>query len=144
MTRPELCNNAVNRHEHLVEEPRISESTLSSPQVLGIVEPELRTPSANRFVGHGDFSFGEYILYVSEADTESVVEPDCVADDFAWLTVPAIAGSRGVHAPKWSKLTMPSGGMPRGTWIEMQHWVPSGCGPGKQVHFRVGAGYYLD
>ena len=37
-----------------------------------------------------------------------------------------------------------SGGMPRGTWIEMQRWVPSGCGPGKPVHFRVGAGYYLD
>ena len=27
-------------------------------------------------------------LYVSEADTESVVEPAYVADDFAWITAP--------------------------------------------------------
>ena len=40
-------------------------------------------------------SFGEQILDISEADTESVVESDGMTDDFAWIAVSVIAGSGG-------------------------------------------------
>ena len=70
---------------------------MSSLQTLGIVEPELRAPPADCLVGHGDSSFGEKIFDVSEADTESVEEPDCMIDYFAWIAVSVIAGSGASH-----------------------------------------------
>ena len=44
-------------------------------------------------------SFGEQTLNISEADTESVVEPDGMTDDFAWIAVSVIAGSGGFCEP---------------------------------------------
>ncbi len=41
---------------------------------------------------------GKQIFDISEADTESIVEPDCMTDDFAWIPVSVITGSRGFHA----------------------------------------------
>ena len=40
-------------------------------------------------------SFGEQTLDISVADTESVVEPDGMTDDFAWIAVSVTAGSGG-------------------------------------------------
>ena len=54
-------------------------------------------PSADRFVGHDDSSFGKKILNIPEAEAEFVVEPDGMTDDFAWETVPVTQGSRGFH-----------------------------------------------
>ena len=60
-------------------------------------ETEPSAPPADRLVGHDDSSFGKKIFDISEADTESVVEPDCMTDDFAWVTVPVIEGSGVFH-----------------------------------------------
>ncbi len=43
-------------------------------------------------------SFGEQTLDISVADTESVVEPDGMTDDFAWISVSIIERSAGFHA----------------------------------------------
>ena len=69
---------AIDRDKDFVQEPRIAETAQSpfqSPCVLGT---ELPVPS---LVGHPDSSFGQQILDIPEADAESVVAPDCVADD---------------------------------------------------------------
>ena len=58
-------------------------------------------PPADCFVGHDDSSSGEQILDISETDTESVVQPDGVADDFGRKPVSVIAGSGGFHTPVW-------------------------------------------
>ena len=48
-------------------------------------------------VGHGDSSFGEQIFDISKTNTESVVQPDSMTDDFAGITVTVVAGSGGFH-----------------------------------------------
>ena len=48
---PEILALTVDRHEDFVQEPRISESTLSSPQLASVVGAELPAPLANDFVG---------------------------------------------------------------------------------------------
>ena len=94
---PKVLSLVVDRDEYFVQEPRISESTLSSLQLPGVVEAELPAPLADCLVRHSDPSFSEQILDISEADTESVVEPDCMTDDFWRIAVSVIAGSGGFH-----------------------------------------------
>ena len=47
---PEILALTVDRHEHLVQEPRISESTLSAFQAPRVVRAELPALLPNRFV----------------------------------------------------------------------------------------------
>ena len=56
---PEILTLTLNGHEHFVQEPRISKSTLASPQPPSVVRAELRTPLSNGFVRHDDSSFGQ-------------------------------------------------------------------------------------
>ena len=56
---PQILPFTVNRHEHLVEEPRISEVALPSFQLTCVLRTELQTPLSNGFVGHDDSSFSE-------------------------------------------------------------------------------------
>ena len=94
---PKILSLTIDRDEDFVQEPCVSESALSPLQTSCIIETELRAPPADCLVGHNDSSFGEQILDISETDSESVVQPDCVTDDFGRKTVAVIAGSRGFH-----------------------------------------------
>ena len=94
---PQILPFTVDPDENFGQEPCISESTLSSLQTLGTVEPELRAPPVDCRVGHCDSPFGEQIFDISEADTESVVEPDGMTDDFDWTATSVIAGSDRFH-----------------------------------------------
>ena len=108
---PEILALTVDRHEDFVQEPRISESTLSSLQLPSVVGAELPAPLANGFVGHDDSSFGQQILNIPEAHAVSVVEPDGMADDFGRKAMPMVAGLASVHprhcAGRRVNLTMP-------------------------------------
>ena len=66
-------------------------------QTPDIVETKLRAPPANGLIGHDDPPLGEQIFDISEADTESVVEPDRMTDDFGWIAVTVVAGSCAFH-----------------------------------------------
>ena len=94
---PEILALTVDRHEHLVQEPRISESTLSAFQAPRVVRAELPAPLPNRFVRDDDASFGQQILDIPEAETVSVVEPHGVADDVGRKAMPEVAGSTRCH-----------------------------------------------
>jgi hypothetical protein len=54
---PEILALPVDRHEHLIQEPRISESTLSAFQAPRVVGSELPAPLPNRLVRDDDASF---------------------------------------------------------------------------------------
>ena len=47
---PEILALTVDRHEDFIQEPRVSESTLSSLQLLSVIGAELPAPLANGFV----------------------------------------------------------------------------------------------
>ena len=92
-----LCTNAVDRHEDFIQEPRISESTLSALQLPSVVGAECLAPLPNGFVRHDDASFGQQILNIPEAHAVSVVEPDGMADDVGRKAMPKVAGPASVH-----------------------------------------------
>ena len=86
----------MDRHKDFVQEPRISESTLSPPQPPRVVGAELSAPLSNGFVRHDDASFGQEIFDISEAQAVSVVDPHGVADDVRRKAMPQVAGSTGM------------------------------------------------
>ena len=94
---PQILALTVDRHEDLIQEPRIFESTLSSLQLPSLLGAELPAPLANGLVGHDDASLGQQILHIPEAQVVSVVQPDGVADDFRRKAMPQVAGSARVH-----------------------------------------------
>ena len=94
---PEILALTVDRDEDFVQKPRISESTLSSLQLPGVIGAELPAPLPNGFVGHDDSSSGQQILDIPEAQAVSVIQPDGVADDFRRQAMPKVAGSSNVH-----------------------------------------------
>ncbi len=55
---PKILALTMDPHEDFVQEPRISESTLTSLQPPSVVGAELSAPLSNGFVRHDDASFG--------------------------------------------------------------------------------------
>ena len=94
---PQILPFTVDGDEDLAQKPRIAESTMSALQTPCKFGTELRAPPTDCLVRHDGSSFGEYILDIPEAETEFEVEPDCMTDNFAWISVPAIEGSSGFH-----------------------------------------------
>jgi hypothetical protein len=58
--------------------------SVTSRQGLGA---EFETPEADGFIRDRD----EEILNISKAQTETVVQPDGVVDDFGWKSISAVA-----------------------------------------------------
>ena len=94
---PQILPLAVDRDEHFVQEPRITESTLSALQPSGVIGAELPASLPNGLVRHDDAAFGQEILDIPEAQAVSVIQPDGVADDVRRKAMPKVAGSSSVH-----------------------------------------------
>jgi hypothetical protein len=60
--------------------PNIAEAALAPLQVSIIVRTQLLTPMPNRFIRDDDSTLGEKILDISEAQAETMVSPDGIAD----------------------------------------------------------------
>jgi hypothetical protein len=73
---PEILLLAVDSNEDFVHVPHIAEAALTPLQFSGIVRTELLTPEPNRFIRDDDSAFGQKILDISEAQAESMVNPD--------------------------------------------------------------------
>jgi hypothetical protein len=94
---PERRPLTVDRHEDLVEQPRISESTVSALQAPRVGGAELPAPLPNRLVGHEDASFSQQTLDIPEAQAVPVIDPHGVADDLRRKAMPQVAGSTSGH-----------------------------------------------
>jgi len=57
------------------------------PQVPGNGLAKLKKPPPHGFIGDIKAALREEIFYVSIAQGEPGIEPDCVADDFRWETI---------------------------------------------------------
>ncbi len=96
-------------------------AALTPLQFSGILRTELLTPESNRLIRDNDSAFGEKILHISEAQAETTVNPDGIADDFCWETMTVIARpivlhgtSVSVRCPSWQcrlKLSRASHGL---------------------------------
>ena len=80
-----------------VQVPCVAETPLTTFQSAGVLCSELDGPLSDRFISHVDSAFGEQILNFPKAETESIIEPDSMTDDFWWKAVPDVAGSTTFH-----------------------------------------------
>ena len=75
------------------------DSCNNAPQLPGVDRTEPLAPLPNRLVGDRHASLREEILSIAEAEAESIVEPDRVADDVRWESISVIAGGLAPHRP---------------------------------------------
>ena len=89
---PQILLATLDRDEQLVEMPGVSHLTASAPQPPRVDRTEPLAPLPNRLVGDRHASLREEIFSIAEAEAESMVEPDRVADDVGWESISVIAG----------------------------------------------------
>jgi len=76
--------------EEFIEMPGVAESALFPTQSAGVGLSEFLTPVSDRFIGDKDFSLGEQVFHVSKAQSEPMVQPNGVTDDFRRKAVASI------------------------------------------------------
>ena len=97
---PHVLLATLDRDEHFVEMPGVSEPATSAPQSARILRTEPSIPFPDGLIGDFDTPADQHVLHVSEAEREAMIEPHRVADNFRGKPVSAVAG----HA-----VTLPAG-----------------------------------
>ena len=77
----EIVGNPMHRHEELIQVPCIAQSTLSPLEPTRILGTELPTALSDGLVGDQNPPLCQEIFDITEAQAETVVKPDGVADD---------------------------------------------------------------
>ncbi len=72
----------VDIYEYFIHAEGASEALMFSFQSPGIFCAELDAPEPNALIADGDSSLGEQVFNITMTEIESVVQPDCLADDF--------------------------------------------------------------
>jgi hypothetical protein len=93
---------SIDSNKDFVQMPGVVEATLTPLQISGIARTELLTPDSNRFIRDEDSAFGEQIFDISEAQAETMVNPDRIADDFPREPMAVIPRSTASHATSLS------------------------------------------
>jgi hypothetical protein len=94
---PEILPLTLDFHEEFVQMPNVAHATLPVPEYTGVFGTELTAPLSNGLVGDYDPALCQQILNISEAQAETVVKPNSMADDSWRKSVSAIVGSIGFH-----------------------------------------------
>jgi hypothetical protein len=94
---PKILLLAVDSDEKFVQIPGITEASLFLLKTSGIVGSEFRAPLPDGFVRNNDSSFRQKIFNITEAQTEAMIDPYGVADDFRREAVSVVTGSGAVH-----------------------------------------------
>lgn len=88
---PEVMPVTIDREKHLVEVPLVAWSRAPATQLIRILLPKLPAPFVDRFV-RDDHAAGEQQLFnITVAQTEPVIQPHAVADDFGRKAVVLVA-----------------------------------------------------
>ena len=94
---PKILLLAVDSDEEFVQIPSITEASLFLLKTSDIVRSEFPAPLADSFVRNNDSAFGQKIFHITEAQTEAMLDPYGVADDFRRETVSVVTGSGALH-----------------------------------------------
>ena len=82
----------LNGDKDFVDMPGIPQPALPFFQFPSVVRTKLLTPLPDSFIGDRNASFSQEFFDLTEAQTESVVEPDGVTDNFRGKPVSLVAG----------------------------------------------------
>jgi len=79
---PQIVLFTLGRHKHFVKVPGVTKAPLSFFQCARIIKGEFPAPLTNRFIGDGDITFGEQFFDLTEAEAETMGQPDGMTDNF--------------------------------------------------------------
>lgn len=93
----------VNGNDGFIQVPGIAQLALPLFQFSCIGGLQLQASLSDAFIRDDDAAFGEEFFDFTEAQTESMVEPDGVADDGRRKPMALVADGCGVHAEQSAK-----------------------------------------
>jgi hypothetical protein len=73
---PKVQLLSLNLYKDFVDMPRITQPALLSSDGSGILRPKLQAPKPNGLIGDGETPLGKEILNITEAEHESMIQPD--------------------------------------------------------------------
>lgn len=100
---PNIVAFAFYRNQPLVDMPGIAQTALPFLEFTGVGRPKLLAPLANRFIGDGDTSFGKEFFDFTETETEPMIQPNSVVNNFGRKTMTLIANGFGLHTGQSAK-----------------------------------------
>ena len=84
---PEVELLSFDGDDHLVQVPLITRFGSLFVDLVGIALSKLQAPASDRFVSHRDAPIEHHFFNIPEAQRESVIQPNTVADDFGGKAV---------------------------------------------------------
>ena len=93
----------MNGDKHFIDVPGIAQTSLSFFQLAGIARAKFLAPLSNGFLGDDDALFGEEFFHLTEAEAESMVQPDGVTNNFRGKLVTLVVGCVGFHVAQSAK-----------------------------------------
>ncbi len=100
---PQIVPFPLDGHKDFVDMPGIPQPPLSFFTFTRLGRSKFLTPLAARFIRNGDTTFRESFFNFAEAQTESMVEPHGMTDNFIGKPVSLVAGCWLFHAAKSDK-----------------------------------------
>lgn len=94
----QIVSLSLNGHKDFVDVPHITQPLLALCEFSSLVRPKLLTPLANGFIGHRDSTFSQEFFHFTEAETESMIQPYSVTNNFRGKSVASVAGLGSFHA----------------------------------------------
>ena len=88
---PKIMDLPEDGDEGFVDTPGFAERAFSALEPSAETGAELQTPAANRLIRYLNTPLGKEIFDISEAQVESMIQPDGVADDFGRKLVAVIS-----------------------------------------------------
>ena len=87
---PQIVQSPANRDKYFIKEPGVTQAASALLQLAGIVRPKSIAPLPNGFIGNLYTTLCQKIFDVAETETEPVVQPNGVANDFRWESMTVI------------------------------------------------------
>ena len=94
---PQVLLATIDRHEELVEVPRIAQRTAALPESSRVGAAEGAAPLPNRLLGDRDAALGEEVFHSTKTQVEAKVDPNGVGDDFGRESISVVARRGTVH-----------------------------------------------
>ena len=100
---PEILMLPVNGDDDFIQMPGIAQLALPFFQFARIGRAKLQAPAPYRFVGHDDATFGKEFFDFTKAQTESMIQPHSVTDNFGRESVALVTDRLSLHAGQSAK-----------------------------------------
>ncbi len=84
---PKIMTYAIDRNKYLIEEPCITEISLSMPYFIGVSLTEFQAPLANSLIGDNDTPSCKDCFNITKAQSKAEVQPHSMADDLRGVPI---------------------------------------------------------